>query len=86
MRCMHGQIPAAQLLLSKGAAINAIPCGFDYAGTGLHYAALNGHLAMVRFLLENGADRNVKDAKVGGTPAGWTEHGGHPEIKEYLSV
>ena len=41
--CMHNQIDAAKLLLKKGAQVNAIPPGFDYAGTGLHYAALNGH-------------------------------------------
>lgn len=82
--CMHGHIDAAKLLLEKGAEINAIPGGFDYAGTGLHYAALNGHRAMVEFLIANGADRNVKDTKVGSTPAGWAEYGGHPELLELL--
>lgn len=82
--CMHGHIDAAQLLLDKGAQINAIPDGFDYAGTGLHYAALNGHRAMVEFLLDHGADRNVKDTKVGSTPAGWAEHGGHLELRDLL--
>ena len=53
--CMHGHIDAAELLLEKGAAINAIPGGFDFAGTGLHYAALNGHRAMVGFLLRRGS-------------------------------
>lgn len=81
--CMHGHIDAATLLLSKGVEINVIPGGFDYAGTGLHYAALNGHRPMVEFLLAQGADRNVKD-KVGSTPAGWAEHGGHPELSELL--
>ena len=47
--CMHGHVDAAKLLLEKGAAINAIPAGFDFAGTGLHSAALNGHRAMVEF-------------------------------------
>ena len=83
--CMHGHIDAAQLLLDKGAEINAIPGGFDYAGTGLHYAALNGHRAMVEFLLDHGADRNVKDTKVGSTAAGWAEHGGHPDLRDMLS-
>src|SRR5262249_25539055 len=78
--CMHGHIDAAKLLLDKGAEINAIPSGFDYAGTGLHYAALNGHRAMVQFLLSHGADRNIKDTKVGSTPAGWAEYGGHAEL------
>lgn len=82
--CMHGQIEAAKLLLEKGAEINVVPGGFDYAGTGLHYAALNGHRAMVEFLLAHGADRNVKDTKVGSTAAGWAEYGGHPELNDLL--
>jgi len=48
---MHGHIEAARLLLQHGAEISVVPGGFDYAGTGLHYAALNGQPAMVEFLL-----------------------------------
>lgn len=82
--CMHGHIEAAKLLLDKGAEINVVPGGFDYAGTGLHYAALNGHRSMVEFLLAHGADRTVKDTKVGSTAAGWADHGGHPELRDLL--
>lgn len=82
--CMHNHIEAAQFLLEKGAEVNAIPPGFDYSGTGLHYAALNGHKAMVDFLIEQGADVNIKDTKVGSTPAGWANHAGHVELKNYL--
>jgi uncharacterized protein len=82
--CMHGHIDAASLLLKKGAQIDAIPPGFDYAGTGLHYAALNGHRRMVEFLIERGANANVRDSKVNSTPAGWADHGGHPELKQHL--
>ena len=82
--CMHGHIDAAKLLLDNGAEINAIPGGFDFAGTGLHYAALNGHRSMVEFLLAHGADRNVKDTKVSSTPSGWADHGGHPELSDLL--
>jgi ankyrin repeat protein len=81
---MHGHIDAASLLLKKGAQIDVIPPGFDYAGTGLHYAALNGHRKMVEFLIEQGANANVRDSKVNSTPAGWADHGGHPELKQYL--
>ena len=84
--CMHGHIDAAKLLLEKGAEINEIPGGFDFAGTGLHYAALNGHRPMVEFLLAHGADRNIKDTKVSSTAAGWAEHGGHPEILDLLKT
>lgn len=82
--CIHGHIEAARLLLEKGAEINVVPGGFDYAGTGLHYAALNGHRAMVEFLLAQGADPEVKDTKVGSNAAGWAEHGGHLEIRDLL--
>ena len=82
--CMHGQIEAARLLLQKGAEINVVPGGFDYAGTGLHYAALNGQRAMVEFLLHEGADREMKDTKVGSAAAGWAEYGGHLELRDLL--
>jgi len=82
--CMHNHIDAVRFLLEKGAQIDAIPPGFDYSGTGLHYAALNGHQAMVEFLIEQGANVNIKDTKVGGTPAGWAEYGGHADLKDYL--
>jgi len=82
--CMHNQIEAARLLLKKGAQIDAIPPGFDYSGTGLHYAAHTGHREMVEFLIQQGAQVDIRDTKVNSTPAGWAEHGGYPELKEYL--
>jgi ankyrin repeat protein len=82
--CIHNQIDAARLLLEKGAQVNAIPPGFDYSGTALHNAALHGHRPLVEFLVKSGADVNLKDTKVGSTAAGWAEHGGHPELKDYL--
>lgn len=82
---MHGHIDAAKLLLDKGAEINVIPGGFDYAGTGLHYAAMNGHRPMVDFLLAHGAGRNVKDTKVGSTAFGWADYGGHQGLRDLLN-
>jgi hypothetical protein len=66
-------------------ALSEVPGGFDYAGRGLHYAALNGHRAMVQFLLDHGADRSIKDTKVNSTAAGWAEHGGHRDLRDLLS-
>ena len=83
--CMHGHLHAAKLLLDKGAEINVIPGGFDYAGTGLHYVALNGHRPMVEFLLAHGADRSIKDTKVSSTASGWADHGGHPDLRDLLA-
>jgi ankyrin repeat protein len=82
--CMSGRIDAAGCLLKHGARINAIPPGFDYAGTGLHYAAFNGHRPLVEYLLARGADPRVRDKKVNGTAAGWADHAGFAEIKELL--
>jgi ankyrin repeat protein len=82
--CLNNQLAAASLLLEKGAQINAIPPGFDYSGTGLHQAAHNGHREMVEFLVQRGADVSLKDSKVGATAASWAEHGGHPELRDYL--
>src|SRR6266481_1808728 len=82
--CMHNRIDAAKLLLDKGAEINTIPPGFDYAGTGLHNAAVNGHRAMVEFLIESGADANIRDEENRGSAAGWAAYGGHQELSDYL--
>jgi ankyrin repeat protein len=70
--------------LDRGAHLDAIPAGFDYSGTALHYAALNGHRPMLKFLIERGADLRIRDAKAGQTPAGWADYGGHPELLEML--
>lgn len=82
--CKHGHVGTAELLLDKGAAINAIPPGFDFAGTALHNAAINGHRAMVEALLARGADPTIKDTKIGALPAGWAAHAGKTEIVELL--
>jgi ankyrin repeat protein len=82
--CMSGHIAAVERLLQHGARINAIPPGFDYAGSGLHYAARAGHRPLVDYLLAHGADPRIKDKKARSTPAGWADHGGQPEIKELL--
>ena len=82
--CAHNRIEAAKLLLEKGAELDAIPPGFDYAGTALHNAALHGRREMVEFLLERGANPSIRDTKVNNTPSGWAEYAGHKELRDYL--
>lgn len=82
--CAHNRMDAAKLLLEKGAEIDAIPPGFDFAGTALHYAALHGHREMVDFLLERGASPDIRDKKVNNTPASWAEYGGYKDLGDYL--
>ncbi len=52
--------------------------------TPLHQAALAGHAELVRLFVERGARLDMKDILWHGTPAGWAEHGGHPELAAYL--
>lgn len=79
-----GQIETAGELLSHGAEVNAIPLGFDFAGTPLHYAALNNRREMVEWLLERGADSSIRDTKVQNTPDGWADFAKHTELASYL--
>lgn len=43
----------------------------ELGATALHHAALGGHRAVVRLLLEHGAEINAPDGQFGATPAGW---------------
>jgi ankyrin repeat protein len=52
--------------------------------TALHLAAQAGRTEVVETLLELGADPTLRDARHGGTPAGWAEFGGHAELAARL--
>ena len=79
-----GHSDAVEFLLDHGAALNAIPAGFDYAGTPLHYAALNGRRETVTQLLRHGADVAIPDPKIGKLAEDWASHGGHEDLADYL--
>jgi ankyrin repeat protein len=79
-----GQQQTAGELLARGAEINAIPAGFDFAGTPLHYAALNDRREMADWLLNAGADPTLRDTKVENTPDGWAEYAQHLELASHL--
>ncbi|QDT52745.1 Ankyrin repeats (3 copies) [Caulifigura coniformis] len=79
-----GQHETAGELLTRGAEINAIPSGFDFAGTPLHYAALNNRREMADWLLSRGADPTIRDTKVENTPDGWAEYARHLELAGHL--
>ena len=58
MAALTDSVDVARLLISRGAKVNAI----DYEGwTALHAAANYNHLKMAQLLIDNGADKNIKD-------------------------
>jgi len=79
-----GHIDALDDLLNHGANLHAIPPGFDFAGTALHYAALQNQREMAHHLLELGADPQALDTKVKTMPENWAQHGGHHDLAQWL--
>ncbi|KAJ3004488.1 UNVERIFIED_CONTAM: hypothetical protein HDU68_005052, partial [Siphonaria sp. JEL0065] len=76
----NGHVDAAQLLLDKGASVNA-EC--NTKRTPLHYAALNGHVDAARLLLDKGANVNAQDI-FKQTPYQLASENEHAGVKEHL--
>jgi ankyrin repeat protein len=60
------------------------PDGNHAHSTPLHQAALSGHEAVVRLLVERGARLDIKDTIYHGTPLDWAIHGERGEVEKYL--
>jgi ankyrin repeat protein len=77
-----------RLLVSHGFDVNALGRADTTAAgdwqTALHEAAGGGELAMVRLLLELGADRAIADRRFNATPAGWAVHFGQDTAADLL--
>lgn len=83
MACRNGNTEVARWLLECGADINFR--GF-FGGTGLHWAAINGHQETVEFLLANGADTKLEDHQFQSTPLGWARETKQQAIVELLTA
>jgi ankyrin repeat protein len=79
---------AINWLLDHGANVNqrATFGGLTHGQgvTALHMAAENGNLATVKLLVSRGADPSIKDDLYQSTSAGWADHFGHIEVRDYL--
>jgi ankyrin repeat protein len=80
--CRSGQLAVAQLLLEHGADIDARG---HFGATGLHWAALNGHTEVVRWLLERGAATDECDPRFDSTPEGWALETGHADLAALIA-
>jgi ankyrin repeat protein len=58
--------------------------GLIWGETPAHRAAMDGHLAAVRLLVERGADLTVTDRSYHSTPLGWAQHGKQDDVVDYL--
>ena len=76
-----GNIPKAELLLTHGAAIDAID--EEYRSTPLGMAVRWGNIEMVDFLIRNGADTN-KSGAAWSTPLAWVRKNGFNDIESRL--
>lgn len=83
--CIRGEEAAARVLIDHGARGDVLVTpGGRTPRTALHEAANRGHRRIVDLLLERGAATDVVEPHFGGTPAGWAEHGGHPDLAAML--
>ncbi|MEZ5318753.1 MAG: ankyrin repeat domain-containing protein [Vicinamibacterales bacterium] len=85
LAAQNGHAEVVALLLDAGEDPSRFnPPGFHSHSTPLHQAALAGHDAVVRALVEGGARLDVADRIWHGTPIGWADYGHRPAIVEYL--
>jgi ankyrin repeat protein len=77
----NGDLDKAKLLIDHGAELNAIE--EEYQSTPLGMAARWGHLNMVNYLLEQGADARHSGADWS-MPLAWAIRKGHAAIEERL--
>jgi len=94
--CNNDRLEVADLLISRGADINAIVPGLDFQGTVLHrivslesgkhaaWATAERLWPIVQFLLDRGASLTIRDREHRGTPFGWAYFCGRNDILDRL--
>lgn len=85
LAAQHGRADMVRLLLDAGEDPNRYnPEGNHSHTTPLHQAAIAGHEAVVRLLVERGARLDMKDRIYDSTPLGWAIYGKQRAVESYL--
>ena len=79
--CRAGDLATVKQLLRDGVDVNA---STEYGATALSYAADKGHVELVRFLLEKGANPNTQDTFYKSSPLSWATMNEHWEVTVLL--
>jgi ankyrin repeat protein len=74
MNCLKPLIDAGADLSARG----------WFGGPALHWGAINGHETVVKYLVNQGADPNLRDDRFHANAAGWANENGHAEIRDWL--
>lgn len=83
--CERGDLEAVREALARDPALVGAAHPKGHGGwTGLHEAAKKGQLAIVRLLLENGADPNAREAGDNTYPLHWAAALGHVDVVRAL--
>lgn len=77
----RGELARVQQAIEAGVDVDAKTA---YGATALSFAADRGHLEVIRYLLDKGANPNAKDTFYNATPMTWASTAGRFEIQKAL--
>ena len=85
LAAQSGHADVVSVLIDAGEDPNRYnPPGTHSHSPPLHQAVAAGHLNVVKLLIERGARLDMEDTIHHGTPLGWAEYCGQPEIAAFL--
>ncbi|HSR50859.1 MAG TPA: ankyrin repeat domain-containing protein [Acidobacteriota bacterium] len=76
-----GRLPVVGYLVASGVDVNA---GLEDGITALHEASFMGHIEVVRYLLQQGADPSLRERRYGSSALGWAREGKRKDILKLL--
>jgi len=76
---MGGHLPVIERLIDAGVDVNVRPC-FDHAATALHWTVVGDQPEATAWLLQMGADPDLRDTTFESPPRGWAEHLGRERL------